>query len=559
MLKNIYYLVGILYLKLYRKWLLLRARRREHPLVEAFIAHNRKVFPRRFGRRWRTPEVLIEFNYVPIPNLIPWHISYSYMANVLAEDSRARIVAYAPRSLDPRTPAFTQSHPSRLGFRRAGIFRSLPQYRIYESFGVSKFFDVQPNERQKQKARAIYETVKTSLNAKADVEAIDIDGVRIGDLIYDTYLRVYEKATIDLKSAEFQDLIYEAICQFVYWREYFDRHDVRAVNVSHCAYTLAIPMRLAVSRGIPAFEPRIDHVARLSKENLFSYNDFLYHREWFAALPAEDRIHARAEARKRLAQRFSGEVAVDMVYSTRSAFQGNSAQRLIAPSEKTKVLVATHCFLDNPHAYGDNLFPDFYEWIDFLGTISRVTDYDWYLKMHPDYLPGSKRILDELVAKHKKFHLLPSDASHHQLIAEGIDVALTVYGTIGVEYAALGIPVVNASQVNPHIRYGFNLHPKTVDDYMEILFSLDSLSIDIDQDEVLECYYMKGIYGKCSLFFQDYPAVVAGLGGFRNHFRPELYGLWLDECTPERHDSIMKSVRTFVRSGDYLMSARHLA
>ena len=43
----------------------------------------------------------------------------------------------------------------------------------------------------------------------------------------------------------------------------------------------------------------------------------------------------------------------------------------IKNSNKTKVLICTHCFFDNPHGYGGMIFLDFYEWLVFLGEISK--------------------------------------------------------------------------------------------------------------------------------------------------------------------------------------------
>ena len=44
-----------------------------------------------------------------------------------------------------------------------------------------------------------------------------------------------------------------------------------------------------------------------------------------------------------------------------------------------------------------------------------------------------------------------------------------MYGTIGFEYAAMNIPVINASLNNPHIAYDFNINPKTRENYQKIL------------------------------------------------------------------------------------------
>ena len=74
-------------------------------------------------------------------------------------------------------------------------------------------------------------------------------------------------------------------------------------------------------------------------------------------------------ADERLKRRFSGEIGVDMAYSTKSAYGVSKHPRLIKKSNKTKILIAAHCFFDSPHAYGNNLFPDFYEWLLFLGNM----------------------------------------------------------------------------------------------------------------------------------------------------------------------------------------------
>ena len=59
-----------------------------------------------------------------------------------------------------------------------------------------------------------------------------------------------------------------------------------------------------------------------------------------------------------------------------------------------------------------------------------------------------------------KIILIPDTTSHHQLIEEGINTVITVYGSIGIEYAIKNITVVNASLNNPHISYNFNIHLK---------------------------------------------------------------------------------------------------
>ena len=154
------------------------------------------------------------------------------------------------------------------------------------------------------------------------------------------------------------------------------------------------------------------------------------------------------KAKKNLNLRLNGKTGVDMYYSQKSAFHKNfTDNNIVSNSKKVNVLVATHCFFDSPHSYGFNLFPDFYEWLDYLGKLSNKKDYNWYIKLHPDYLPGTINILNNFKNKYKKFKIVDPEISHHQLIREGIDIALTVYGTIGMEYPLLDTLVINAQQI----------------------------------------------------------------------------------------------------------------
>ena len=119
--------------------------------------------------------------------------------------------------------------------------------------------------------------------------------------------------------------------------------------------------------------------------------------------------------------------------------------------------------------------------------------------------------------------MLPEDISHHQIISEGINFALTVHGTIGFEYAYFGVPVINASQNNPHISYDFNIHAKNIEDYSEVLLNLNKLKIKINKNEIYEFYYMHNIYYETNFFIKDYENFLIEIGGYKNLFNPGIY------------------------------------
>lgn len=510
-----------------------------------FIKHNLRCFPRiAKAENHNGPEVLFELNGAHSA-----HIAFSYLANVLAKKHEARITAY--------TTSVTPSLWRNLEWNLSRHL-SLREFAVYRSFGVSGFFQPQVNHSQSGRARRLTDQVLTELKNKADIESIRIDGTWLGDLIYDTYLRIFKKPTIEIAEESFKEYLLSAISLYVFWDDYFKSHDVRAVNVSHCVYINAIPLRIAVSRGIPAFQINATHAYRLSKQRLFAYNDFFEFRKVFSSLPIDIQTAGLRQAKQRIELRFAGKVGVDMGYSTKSAYGAHKTERLLKESERTKVLIATHCFFDSPHSYGNNLFPDFYEWLDFLGKMTLETDYDWYIKTHPDYLAGTKEVVDSFIEKYPKFQLLPADSSHHQIISEGINVALTTYGTIGFEYAALGVPVINASLNNPHIAYNFNLHPKSIEEYREILKNIDHINLNIDKNEVYEYYFMKHIYNTNDWLFSNYKQMEKEVGGYFEQFTPKVYGAWMREWIPARHAGIIAALNLFVESGDFRLGSAHL-
>jgi len=513
--------------------------------LRRFVEHNNRVFGNNNPDTERKPLILLELN-----TMHSAHIAYSYLANVLAEENQALIKAYYVA----RKPG------SRLWKTILGKLKkeeASDKSVVYRSFGVDDFVTITVGAEKKIRAKELFDKIYAKLHTKKDIEALVINGVSVGDLFYDSFLKKYQKPTIDRDWPEFQDFLLESIELFIFWEDFLSDNDVRAINVSHCVYTLAIPLRLAVSRNIPVYQTSATHVYRLSKDNLFAYNDFHYFPESFAALPDTVKQAGLVESKQRIERRLGGEVGVDMAYSTKSAYGASRHANLLKESSRKKILIATHCFFDSPHSYGDNIFPDFYEWLDFLGKITEETDYDWYIKTHPDYLPGTKEIIESFISKYPKFTLLPSDASHHQIISEGIDLVLTVYGTIGFEYAALGVPVINASQNNPHIAYDFNLHAKDAEDYRRMLIDLDNLEFTIDKQQVYEYYFMRHIYNTEDLFFTCYNKMIADVGGYSEQFTPIVYKKWLEEWNPEKHSAILAALVSFVESGDFRMDYRH--
>jgi hypothetical protein len=499
--------------------------------TKKFIKHNQEVWNDYF-RIENKAEILFEMT-----GMHTSIVAYSYLANVLAKKHNAKIKVYS----------FGENN------RISSLHR-----KIYKSFNA-KIFSYFLNQQQLCELEGLFNEVYTKLNTKKDVINLFVSGLWIGDLLYDAHMKEHSVPTVVIKDQRFKESLNKALYQYIYWRDYFDNHNVKAINVTHSTYLTGIPMRIAVSRDIPAYECHIGGCSYLTKERLWGWTGYYDYPKQFRELPEVEQRKGLKEARERIECRFAGKVGVDMTYSTRSAFTEKKVGRVLSKSNKIKVFIAAHCFFDNPNGLGLNLFPDFYEWLTFLGNISDKTDYDWYIKTHPDFLPGNILIIDEFRKKYHKFTLLPAETSHHQIIEEGIDYALTVYGTIGFEYAALGCTVITASLCNPFIAYNFNIHPKSIDEYENILMHLPEQKLRIDTNEVYEYYFMRYIENNVEdWLFDNYADFVNEIGGYTKQFTSVSYERYLNDFSGQKHERILYSLTNFIDSKDYCLQKKHM-
>lgn len=330
-------------------------------------------------------------------------------------------------------------------------------------------------------------------------------GIHIGDLVYDSYLNETHKPTLDLSDKELL-LIFSDCCAITdEWFSLIAQDRISAVVVGHAVYKNGIPARVCLASGLPAYQVNLTAIYSLSPNRSLAHLDYLDYPEVFSALSSEEKSHGLNLAEKRLEQRLSGNLAPELSYMPVSAYTlfNRETPRLLSESNNLKVLIATHDFFDSPHCYGENIHEDFYKWLEAIGELTSKTPFDWYLKNHP-YLRGDgENVVKQIVDSYPRIKVLPSDSTHQQLVAEGMDAALTVFGTIGSEYAYLGLKVVNACPKNPHSRYNFNFNPKNISEFNEIILNLDRISIDIDKQEILEYYYMAYLHDKTSWLFPD--------------------------------------------------------
>ena len=467
-----------------------------------FKSTNIKIFSyfckKRFKKINSEKQILIELNSF-YSSIIP----LSYFSNFLSKKQNSKLISYDNDLSTSKIMTFYY-------FVKKIFYK--PISKIYESFGVISHIRPSNSKNIENITIEFFNRIIKEIKTKEELVDLNVEGIWIGDLIYDSYLKEFKKETINLNCKKFKFFLKKSLTLFFYWKNYFDKNNITAVVATHTVYISSIILRIAISRKILVYQISMNQLYKLDKAEVFAHKEFNYFKTEFNTLDEKElRLN---KAKTNIERRLSGEVGVDMPYSTKSAYNKvNKNINVLNKSNKIKILIAAHCFFDSPHPYGKNIFPDLYEWLNFLSEISQITDYEWYIKLHPDFIPKNFEIIKSFIKRNKKFKLLNNYTSHNQLIYEKINFCLTVYGTIGAEYAYKNIVVINASKNNPHNKYNFNINPKTIDEYKNLLLDLKKVDLKIDQKEVLEFYYMHNIYRQRGWFVEDYITIINGLGG----------------------------------------------
>jgi hypothetical protein len=410
-------------------------------------------------------------------------IAMSFFAKSLANIHDANIECYYPNF---------KSFKNRLKFflNKLNPFSILFVYRSF----CNKDFNI-PTIKKNKKNLEINKKKTTQIKNKQDVLDIRYKNIKIGDLIYDEYLRSFNKSTIDIDESSFKDFLLNSFELIDYWDNYFqnNKKNVKAIVSSHSVYFMGLVGRIGLAYNIPNYIVGWTQINRINKKNLSRYPDPANYHKFFKTFRrrkqqeylalAEKNLRLRLEGKKDILRNISR--PIDPVYAKKK-----TTDKFIINNSKLNVLIASHCFNDAPHFYGNTIFLDFYEWIDYLGKKSMEKKYNFYLKIHPAHYKKSKKTIINFLKKYPDLKLVPKTIGHNQLIEEGIDVALTVFGSIAHEYPFLNIPVVTCGD-NPQQGYDFCYNPKTYNEYDQIIKNLEKYKIKKNlKKSILEFYFM---------------------------------------------------------------------
>lgn len=198
--------------------------------------------------------------------------------------------------------------------------------------------------------------------------------------------------------------------------------------------------------------------------------------------------------------------------------------RLGLDPKKKLAVVFSHVLWDATFFYGQNLFPDYEQWlIATVRAACKNNKVNWIIKLHPDYVWKMKREKDtarvrDLVAIDSGVGQLPphvvvlapdTDISTHSFFS-AMDYCITVRGTIGIEAPCFGIPVLTAG-TGRYSGLGFTNDSSSQEEYLGKLAAIQDLPRLSPEQTEAACRHADALFNLRPLTFTSFVTVTQDL------------------------------------------------
>jgi hypothetical protein len=329
---------------------------------------------------------------------------------------------------------------------------------------------------------------------RATFAQLQINGIQVGDLIIDSYVRFRPNASFQPQDRFTRLLIWQAFRDVRRASAYFRKRQPLMYLTSYSAYIEhGIPVRVALWHGVKVVS--FGSLARFSKQ--------LSRRDWFhtpdthdykSRFEQLDRQEERlSEAEQRLNIRLCGGIDAVTSYMRVSAYRDTS--QAVPPVAGATVLFL-HDFYDSLHVYPEVVFHDFWSWACFTIDVLRASGQRFFVKPHPNQIVLSGAALADLRSKYPDLPLISSAITNTQLAQAGIACGVTMYGSVAHELAYFGIPSIACAR-HPHSAFDFCRTARTVNEYEQYLRTSRAGWPDKAdmRRQALAFYYMHNLYG----------------------------------------------------------------
>lgn len=364
--------------------------------------------------------------------------------------------------------------------------------KVFESYGIKKYLDI-----GKYKfnvvflLKALIATLKVCIqNPNLDkFMDYEVNNIKIGDLIYDTYIRSGNRySKVKLRGLSFLKEVLKSHIIFYLYTQLVKKHNFRYVILSHRVYVSdGMLARIVIKNGSKVIISRITSVRCYYSYNEIFTDEFKPSKELIRSI-INKQLYKKIDSY--LKERFTGNIEQHDVINAYRSKKLYSTEELcrnlrLNPSFPI-VFMMPHVFSDAPHSNEYMLFRDYYQWfIETIKYINTIKNVNWVIKPHPSsYMYNEtgevERIMKELELDN--VHLAPSDLNTASIFNISKTV-ITVSGTVGIEAACLGIKPIIAGRAI-YSNFGIACEPKDKSEYFSTLKNIHSIT-PLNEQEII--------------------------------------------------------------------------
>jgi hypothetical protein len=529
--------------------------RRCHPILTSF----RRLAPARMARDWRVywqrreSERLLAEVSIGGPARITGHVLVDGMwdnPHYWLRYSLVRAALGLSHAKEVGVVGVNRKRQCRASFRRLNVETVVD---------FTEFFP--PADEVQGSVRRIMDT----LREPADILECKLPFNFPATFLYDGILKRQRKASVDLRHGRLEGYLIEAFQSLYAADKILKAWDFKLVVMSHAIHFVygALAWR-AVQLNIPVIVAYgcygILRYWRLRRpEDIFEQASRPTTSQ-FQSLPEGRTRQLAAAGRAYLEQRRRGEtsdIGADHAYAMRATVVDRTriAKHFGWSPEQPIVGVYGAAWFDFPHGETAGNFRDFLDWMEATLAVAKEHDaVNWLFKGHPlDEWYGGVTLAD-LIPQGNCRHigLAPSEWNNSGII-DSIDAFVTMFGSVGIEAAAISKPVLVGGEGWYHT-LGFVKWPENRQDYLRLLREPWWQEIKTEE-AAFRARLTAGWYFCCpswqaSLIFRDdslQDELYADLPGFLNANRPTLereieeLAAWYD--SDEKYYQIFKILR----------------
>ena len=329
-----------------------------------------------------------------------------------------------------------------------------------------------------------------NLKSKRDLLKITHKEIVIGDLLYDTYLRFYKKATLNINDINLVVIFAKTFYEIEFLEKFSKNIDIYLTG--HCTYTVSgLPVRVFLKKNVEVYSfSNFKNEKKLSLEDYLQVKPHWYYKSKFSLL--QEKEVKIQQGLNLIKNRMRGHL--DLSYMRHNPYGTDNLKSEYIKSFDGVMFL--HDFTDSYHVYRNSVFCDFFEWTEITFELIIKNNLNIGIKPHPNQNSTSKKITNGLIKKYKDLNWINESVSNKTIFSSGISFGISIYGTVLTELAFNRIIPISCGD-NPTSNYDFTFNAKTIQEYSDLILNYKDLTFNGEiENEIGEFMYMHYIIDK---------------------------------------------------------------